>query len=113
MKRMIAISIRQPFVEQIMLRTKKFEYRSVPTRIRGRVYVYASQRPRPPKDWKRMKVGPDAVPLGKIVGTVEVVGCERRGPEYYAYRLRAPRRLRRPIVPTHHPQPRWFWPFGK
>jgi predicted transcriptional regulator len=37
-----ALSVRQPFAEQIMLGTKKIEYRSMKTNIRGRVYIYAS-----------------------------------------------------------------------
>ena len=40
----LAISIRQPCVEQIFRSIKKEEYRSRPTKIRGRVYVYASLR---------------------------------------------------------------------
>jgi hypothetical protein len=41
----LAISIRQPYVEQIFSSIKNKEYRSSPTKIRGRVYVYASLRP--------------------------------------------------------------------
>lgn len=37
-----AISIRQPYVEDILRGKKKYEYRSRPTQIRGRVYLYAS-----------------------------------------------------------------------
>jgi hypothetical protein len=33
----LAISIRQPYVEQILLGVKKYEYRSKLTHIRGRV----------------------------------------------------------------------------
>ncbi|MBI4768802.1 MAG: ASCH domain-containing protein [Deltaproteobacteria bacterium] len=38
-----AISIRQPWVELILLGKKKAEYRSRPTKIRERVYIYASR----------------------------------------------------------------------
>jgi hypothetical protein len=113
MKRLRAISIRQPFVEQIMRRTKKFEFRSIPTNVRGRVYVYASKGKRPAADWRGMGVGPEDVPIGVIVGTVEIVGCQQRGLGDYAWALRAPRRLRRPVKPTGHPQPVWFYPFGR
>ena len=41
---MRALSIRQPHAEAIMRGVKKIEYRSGPTRIRGRVYVYTSLR---------------------------------------------------------------------
>ena len=40
----LAISIRQPYIEQILLGVKKFEYRSTRTHIQGRVYP-----PPPPK----------------------------------------------------------------
>lgn len=36
-----AISIRQPYVERILVGPKTREFRSRPTRIRGRVYLYA------------------------------------------------------------------------
>jgi len=113
MKRLRAISIRQPFVEQIMRRTKRFEYRSRPTKIHGRVYIYASLRPRPIVDWRGTGLDPQDVPLGKIVGTVEIVGCKRLRPGEYAWALQAPKRLKRPIEPVGHPQPVWFYPFGK
>jgi hypothetical protein len=41
----LAISIRQPYVEQILLGVKKYEYRSALTHIRGRVYLYAAKKP--------------------------------------------------------------------
>lgn len=113
MKRLRAISIKQPFVEQIFRGTKKFEYRSRPTNIRGRVYVYASQKPRELAEWRGMKVGPGDVPHGKIVGTVEVVGCKCLRAGEYAWALKAPTRLKRPVKPEGHPQPVWFYPFGK
>lgn len=113
MKRLRAISIKQPFVEQIMRRTKLFEYRSRPTKIRGRVYVYASLKPRPRVDWRGMGICSEDVPLGRIVGTVEVVGCRRLRPGEYAWALKSPKRLRRPIEPVGHPQPVWFYPFGR
>lgn len=40
-----ALSVRQPFAEQIMCGTKKIEYRSMPTKLRGRVYIYAAKHP--------------------------------------------------------------------
>jgi len=113
MRRLRAISIKQPFAEQIMRGTKKREYRSRPTKVRGRVYVYASLRPRLDADWKGIRQGVGGPVRGKIVGTVEITGCERLGGGSYAWLLRAPKRLRRPLSPVAHPQPVWFFPFGK
>lgn len=50
-----AISIKQPFVEEILQGLKVYEYRSRPTKIRGRVYLYASLKPREDGDWERIK----------------------------------------------------------
>ncbi len=105
-----AISIRQPFVEQILQGTKRFEYRSQATRIRERVYLYASARPfDDDRLWKRMGKEPGALPTSRIVGSVEIVDYQwdpKR--ECYAYRLNAPKRVRTHLVPINQPQP-VFW----
>ena len=113
MKRLRALSIKQPFAEQIMRGMKRFEYRSQKTNVRGRVYVYASLGPRPAADWKKMNVGPGDVPLGRIVGTVEIFDCRPVSAGGCEWSLRAPKRLRTPIAPAAHPQPVWFYPFGR
>lgn len=110
MKPRRALSIRQPFVEQIMRGKKKYEYRTTATNIRERVYVYASQRPAHQSDWKEAGFEPGQLPTGVIVGTVEIVGCEER-PRDCAWKLRRPERLRRMIKPKNKPQPVWFHPF--
>ncbi len=38
----LALSVRQPYVTRILNGTKRFEYRSQPTNVRGRVLLYAS-----------------------------------------------------------------------
>ena len=58
MKNMRALSIRQPYAEQILRGTKKIEYRGRPTNIRERVYIYASLTPGDPEDWDAMKMWP-------------------------------------------------------
>lgn len=42
---MRALSVRQPYAELIMREEKRVKYRSKPTRIMERVYVYATKRP--------------------------------------------------------------------
>lgn len=110
---MRAISIKQPFAEQVIRGSKKCKYRSRPTTIRGRVYVYASLKPRPREDWKGVSVGPKDVPLGVIIGTVDVTGCGPLRTGEYAWSLKTPVRLRRPIASKAHPKPVWFFPLGK
>jgi len=106
------ISIRQPWVEQILRGTKTKEYRSVPTTIRERVFLYASLKPADsPADWRQMEKSPGELLTGKVLGTVEVTGCrwnERRG--CYEYSLERPKRFQRPRTPSNQPQPLWWRP---
>lgn len=103
-----AISIRQPYVEQIFRRTKKFEYRSKPTNIRERVWIYASLKAADhPSAWRQVKKSPGDLPTGAIVGSVEIVGCRERSDDF-AYALVAPKRLARPKHAKNQPQPT-FW----
>src|SRR2546426_5287471 len=60
-----AISIRQPLVELILRGIKKKEYRTVPTNIRERVFLYASLRPSPrPMEWRKAHKEPGELPTG-------------------------------------------------
>ena len=105
-----ALSIRQPFVEQILRGTKKAEFRSRPTKIRERVYIYASLKPSDyRRAWKQIGKQPGDLPTGAIVATVEIAGCRYLSrTDEYAYVLRAPRRLRKPLIAKNQPQP-GFW----
>ena len=103
-----AISIRQPYVEQILRGTKRFEYRSRRTNIRERVYIYAGLRPGLESQWKKLKMSPGDLPTGKIVGTVEIADCRQLHSGEYAYRLLNPQRLTRARTPKNQPQP-GFW----
>lgn len=108
MKIVRAISIRQPYVEQILRRMKTSEYRSIPTRIRERVWIYASLRPADDASaWRHVGREPGNLPVGRIVGSVEIVGCRERSNDF-AYQLKRPRRLRRFLKPRNQPQP-VFW----
>lgn len=109
-----AISIKQPFVEEILRGIKKYEYRSRPTKIRGRVYLYASLKPREDGNWKRLNVSPDDVPTGVIVGSVEIVDCVYfKDDDCYGYKLKNPKRYKKHLKPKNQPQPCFFFPFGK
>jgi hypothetical protein len=107
-----AINIRQPWVEQILRGIKRKEYRDVPTSIRERVYVYASLKPGDSAaDWRRIRKAPGELPVGRIVGTVEIVGCRwnsRLG--CYEYALARPKRLKSPRIATNQPNPLWWRP---
>lgn len=107
-----AISIRQPDVEQILRGVKVREYRSVPTNIRERVYIYASKHRGNWFEYDLLGFEPEDLPRGLLVGTVEITGCEwfPQG-DCYAYLLKNPKRIARPLEPANQPQPIWFRPF--
>lgn len=110
MKPTRALSIRQPFVEEILRGSKKVEFRSRPTKIFERVYIYASLKPREEAEFERAGLDRDALPRGLIVGTVEVYKCTY-GDGWYRWHLRKPERLARRLKPRNRPQPVWFRPF--
>jgi hypothetical protein len=106
-----ALSIRQPYVELILRGKKREEYRSRPTHVTGRVYLYAGQKPGD-YEWAarkyRVRSLPDSLPVGRIVGSVELIGCKARGDGEYAWLLAKPRRYRKALTPKNQPQPS-FW----
>jgi hypothetical protein len=107
--RNLALSVRQPLAELIVSGKKKIEHRSRSTKIRERVYIYASQKPNL-KAFKKIGKEPGDFHVGVLVGSVEIVGC-REKPDEYEWLLANPKRLKRPIKPDNRPQPVWFKPF--
>jgi hypothetical protein len=105
-----ALSIRQPFAEMILRGTKKVEYRTIPTNIRERVYIYASKTPGDEDAFKKIKMKPGDLPVGVLVGTVEITDCTGM-PGDYEWHLSKPERLSKPLEPENRPQPVWFHPF--
>lgn len=106
-----AFSVRQPFAELIISAKKHIEYRSVATNIRGRVYIYASQKP-VEDAFEKMNKAPGDFSVGVLVGTVEIVGCTGK-PGNYQWHLANPKRLKRAIKPDNRPLPTWFKPLKK
>ncbi|HMP17210.1 MAG TPA: ASCH domain-containing protein [Gemmatales bacterium] len=106
-----ALSVRQPHAEAILRGIKTVEYRSFPTRRRGRVYIYASRIPVENisscmKEYGMEQESYEDLPRGVLVGTVEVF--DSREGEWY---LRNPKRAEKLLKPKHRPQPVWFRPF--
>ena len=106
-----ALSIRQPYAERILRGEKQFEFRSWPTNYRGKVYIYAAKTPvnlpghHDPLD-------PLTLPRGVIVGTMEIVDCQK-GEKYFEWRLANPIRLDTPLKTQAMPQAGFFHPFGR
>jgi hypothetical protein len=105
-----ALSIQQPYAEQIMAGKKKYEYRSIRTNIRERVYVYASKKSGPKARWEKSGYSRGSLPTGVLVGTVEIVDCKGSSGAY-AWKLARPKRSKRLVKPKNQPQPVWFCPF--
>lgn len=105
-----AISIRQPYVELILRRQKKKEYRSRRCNLRERVWLYAALKPAKNDQaaWHKSRGKPGDFPTGLSVGSVEIVDCRPDKRNGYAYVLRAPRRLTKPKKAFGQPMP-CFW----
>jgi hypothetical protein len=99
-----AISIRQPYVERILTGTKTREFRSRPTRIRGRVYLYAGMKI---AEGARLTSKVAGLAKGLIVGSVEIVDCKDLT-DCFAYVLKNLRPYRTPVAARGQPQP-GFW----
>src|SRR5204863_9323852 len=85
---MRALSIRQPYAEQILRGVKTIEYRSRPTRIIGeRFYIYASRgKGLGIRDQGSAVIADtDALPRGVIVGTAVISHCTNGGTGPFAY----------------------------
>lgn len=100
-----ALSIRQPYAEQIIRGTKRFEFRRKPTNIRERVYIYASAKPADdPSVWREIRMKPGDLPTGVLVGSVEIAACiphYDNEDEEHAFLLRRPQRLDPPLIPLN------------
>jgi len=67
----VALSIRQPWAHRILHEGKDIENRDWWTRFRGPVLIHAGKRP--DDDYDKEDVA--GMPLGGIVGAVEIVDC--------------------------------------
>mgnify|MGYP003979757181 CR=1 FL=1 len=99
-----AISIRQPFVEMILSGKKTIEYRSRRTNIRERVYLYASLTIEK-EICEDEGLDSAELPIGQIVGSVEIVDCTEEGENDYEWHLANPERIPIFLKPKNQPQP--------
>lgn len=107
-----ALSIRQPFAEQILAGDKTIEYRSKRTHLRECVYIYASKAPADALSYEEAGYTVSDLPRGVVVGTIELVDCT--GEEgNFEWHLANPKRLNPPREVEGMPQPGFFWPFGQ
>jgi hypothetical protein len=130
-KELIALGVRQPWAELILRGVKTIEVRTVPTSVRGPIYLYTSKviattaAARSAAAAHGLDV--DALPRGLLVGTVDIVGCEpcRADDAAHAcltaeivagklgWKLATPRRLETLLKPRFLPYGVWFYPFRR
>jgi hypothetical protein len=105
-----ALSIRQPYCDQIFRGTKHCEYRSRRTRIRGRVYIYAGLKPG--DDLAGYESVHGILPKGLIVGSVEIIDCRVSScyDDTWDWVLSNPKRYRTALAVTNQPQPSFWFP---
>lgn len=115
---MLALSIRQPYVEEILRGIRTVEYRTRPARIIGQeFYIYAAKNLPPggePQRFSRLGCRLGELPTGVLVGTARISRCERAesdGGKKYEWHLADVKRLPEVIKPSRRPQPTWFNPF--
>ena len=97
-----ALSIRQPWAHAILHLGKDVENRPWRTHYRGRILIQASLKTER-QEASKLKLNPDDLPTGMIVGSVEIVDCVRNSTRKWAIRgqwhwiLKNPRYLAKPI----------------
>ncbi|MEX0702066.1 MAG: ASCH domain-containing protein [Planctomycetales bacterium] len=128
---LVALGIRQPWAELILRGTKTVEVRTVDTRLRGTIYVYASKKlaehPAAATAIREHRLDVDRLPRGLLVGTVDLVATRACEPEDAAraclrradvtdrigWCLENPRRLPQPLPVRFLPYGIWFYPFRR
>jgi hypothetical protein len=97
-----ALSIRQPMAYAILHLGKNVENRSRRTNFRGRILIQASLKVEK-DEARKLKLDPDNLCTGAIIGSVEIVDCVRNSKSKWANRgqwhwlLRNPHVLTKPI----------------
>lgn len=127
----IALGIQQPWAELILRGIKTVEVRSLPTQIRGTIYLYASKKPSSlaaaHTACEAQRIDVDALPKGLLVGTVEILGSRPCTPadaaascvpanlltDQHAWVLGHPQRFREPLTVRFLPYGVWFYPFQR
>lgn len=128
-KNLIALGIRQPWAELIVRGIKTVEVRSLPTQVRGPIYLYASRKfaDHPAADLaiERFGLRCSELPTGLLIGTVEIVDSRPCTPAdaaaacvpepllcgKIAWELANPRPLETFVRPRFLPYGVWFYPF--
>lgn len=79
---MKVLTIRQPWASLIIHGYKKFEFRSWQTKYRGELLIHAGKNVDKEAYSRLKKYINDDMPLGKIIGKVELVDCIKTSQEF-------------------------------
>lgn len=127
----IALGVRQPWAELILQGRKTIEVRTLPTNVRGAIYLYTSKVlasvPAARRAIESQRLDVETLPKGLLVGSVEVLDCRpctRADAEAacvpasllagkLAWTLGNPQRLATPLRPRFLPYGVWFYPFRR
>ena len=127
----LALGVRQPWIELILRGVKTIEVRSQGTRVRGTIYLYASKKfsDLPAADGAAREHGLDcpSLPTGLLVGSVEICGVRPAKArdaaascvpaallaEQFAWELRNPLRFAEPVPVRFLPYGIWFYPYRR
>jgi hypothetical protein len=127
----IALAIQQPWAELILSGIKTLEVRSQSTQLRGTIYLYASKRTSQlsaaEAAARRWNIEVASLPVGKLVGTIDLIECRPSLPADYkaacvpadllegkfVYELQRPQRFAPPRSVRFLPYGVWFYPFKR
>ncbi len=127
----IALGVRQPWVELILRGIKTIEIRSQHTRVRGPIYLYASKKfsdfPAAVDAATEHDLDCSSLPTGVLVGSVEIAAtrpalASDAAPscvpaaflkQQFAWEPRNPQRFVQPVPVRFLPYGVWFYPFRR
>ena len=84
---MKVLTIKQPWASLIIEGYKRFEFRSWRTNYRGELLIHAGKSI-DKEAYERLKGYLKDMPLGKIIGKVELTDCIKTTPEFFEHRLK-------------------------
>ena len=108
-----ALSVRQPWANDIINGTKTIEFRTVSTNIREQVFIYASKTMKTAEKQELKTRGLVAASYvrGAIIGVVTIQRCIQPAHSGdYQWHLVSPRKFKTPLLIANRPQPVWFRP---
>ena len=84
---MKVLTIKQPWASLIIEGYKRFEFRSWKTKYRGELLIHTGKSI-DKEAYERLKGYLTEMPLGKIIGKVELTDCIKTTPEFFEERLK-------------------------